>query len=309
MNDVFIVITNKCNNNCYYCLNKNILNTNEDISFDSFKSLINRLRTQSIVFYGGEPTLHKDIFKFLEYCILNNKKVTIPTNGNFDDISNTLLKYHGINNPKIRFLFNVSDYKNIKYKKLFIENLNKFNNKYVITGSYVLDYTKNINNIIIDINELLDNLEKPIMLSLSPLMSSPYNQNQSIDLIKNTKVKEYNSILYDYYKKNSKIKNIDISRHELLCNCSVEGLENYKNIECGKSVKVDEKYLYFCYLCDYKIDHQKYKYIDDCYPILIKEIKKSYSKYELYPSCLKCDFSEKCTFKYCNRIKEVIEYV
>lgn len=79
----FIEVTRKCNLFCKHCLNnsgkelENTLTSNE--IFDLIRKL-GRAGIQEIRFTGGEPLLHKDIFKFIKYADELNIRTSIGTN-------------------------------------------------------------------------------------------------------------------------------------------------------------------------------------------------------------------------------------
>lgn len=83
-NRAHITITLKCNNNCIFCLQGHHPNINhrsfEDIKIEldeAIKSKVNK-----IILSGGEPTIHPDFLKIVNYCTKNKvKQVQAITNG------------------------------------------------------------------------------------------------------------------------------------------------------------------------------------------------------------------------------------
>ncbi|MGV8087078.1 MAG: radical SAM protein [Candidatus Woesearchaeota archaeon] len=77
-----LFITNKCNKRCKGCFYEENLGTDE-ISFDKYKNLIlsYKDKIQKVILLGGEPTIHKELDKMIEFNIENNLKTTIYTNG------------------------------------------------------------------------------------------------------------------------------------------------------------------------------------------------------------------------------------
>jgi len=64
----YLEITSKCNLRCLHCYNESGILKNE-ISFELFKRLIDEFDEKpDITFSGGEPLLHPDIWKMLEYA-------------------------------------------------------------------------------------------------------------------------------------------------------------------------------------------------------------------------------------------------
>ena len=79
---IYIEITNGCNLNCDFCVknSKKIIN----ISYDNYKYIINKIKdyTKEIYLHVlGEPLLHKDINKYIEYANNLGILVNITTNG------------------------------------------------------------------------------------------------------------------------------------------------------------------------------------------------------------------------------------
>lgn len=92
----YIHITFKCNLNCEYCYQKNNLNKNSDLSFENYKIILSKLKEvgcQSVVLTGGEPLLHKDIYKILEYTKSLNIEISLLTNGTMLKLKNKVIEY------------------------------------------------------------------------------------------------------------------------------------------------------------------------------------------------------------------------
>ncbi len=106
LNVMYLILTDKCNFACKYCFVEG--NIKKDYKFSSMNEAtakraidlfflnINKkkLKKSQIIFYGGEPLLNKDVFKFaVEYIQENQKKISfehkhtmmIVTNGTFVD--------------------------------------------------------------------------------------------------------------------------------------------------------------------------------------------------------------------------------
>lgn len=94
----YLEITSKCNLRCLHCYNESGILKNE-ISFELFKRLIDEFDEKpDITFSGGEPLLHPDIWKMLEYAQdkINNDSVLI-TNATLitDEIASSHIKFSG----------------------------------------------------------------------------------------------------------------------------------------------------------------------------------------------------------------------
>ena len=81
--NIYVEITKACNLACRFCPSSKNNNHNEYLSFDKFKHLINEIKdyTEGIYLHIlGEPLLHKDLFKFIDYAS-SYLKVSVTTNG------------------------------------------------------------------------------------------------------------------------------------------------------------------------------------------------------------------------------------
>ncbi len=78
-------ILQKCPNKCIYCSSNSDLTKEDIIDFETFKNTINFLlqkcEINEISLSGGEPLLHKDIYKMVDFCSKNKIKTTIYTSG------------------------------------------------------------------------------------------------------------------------------------------------------------------------------------------------------------------------------------
>ncbi len=120
---VYLEITNRCNLNCDFCI-KNQRKI-KDISFDEFKRIVAKIKDYTDELYLhvlGEPLLHKDINKFIDYASDNGILVNITTNGYLID--------------------KIKDNKNIHRLNVSIHS---YNSKYKIT---LEDYLNNIFTVI-----------------------------------------------------------------------------------------------------------------------------------------------------------------
>ena len=79
---IYIELTDACNLNCKFCsVNKKC---NNFMTFELFKQIINNLKKLNIfdVYYtGGEPLLHPEFKKFVEYAFNLGIRQTVLTNG------------------------------------------------------------------------------------------------------------------------------------------------------------------------------------------------------------------------------------
>ncbi len=95
---IYIEITNRCNLNCSFC--KNTKRKKEDMSLDTFKKVIDKIKKYTDYVYlhlKGEPLIHPSLEEFIDYCFDNDIKVNLTING-------TLLKENVDKLKKIREL-------------------------------------------------------------------------------------------------------------------------------------------------------------------------------------------------------------
>lgn len=82
VNSLAIHITEKCNLNCIYCNQHNF--KGRDMNFQKFCMLVDDAKANGIsevTLSGGEPFVHPDIFRMLDYCQIKGLKPLIYTNG------------------------------------------------------------------------------------------------------------------------------------------------------------------------------------------------------------------------------------
>ena len=98
MKELTIEIIQSCNKKCIYCSSNSSIGCNKCINLNKFKEVIDdgiKLGFDVVKLSGGEPLLHKDIFKMIKYCNSKNIKVILFTSGiikNNKSISKTLIK-------------------------------------------------------------------------------------------------------------------------------------------------------------------------------------------------------------------------
>jgi MoaA/NifB/PqqE/SkfB family radical SAM enzyme len=85
-------LNNKCNMNCLFCADSREVRQLPDTDFKEVCRGIkqNRVKYDSLILTGGEPTIYKDLFKILKYAkkVCKYKKISIASNG-------ILLSYEG----------------------------------------------------------------------------------------------------------------------------------------------------------------------------------------------------------------------
>jgi organic radical activating enzyme len=81
-NTLQLFITNRCNKRCRGCFYDEHLG-GEDMDFSYYTALVDQYADQieKVILIGGEPTLHPDVCRMIEYNIFSGLKTTIYTNG------------------------------------------------------------------------------------------------------------------------------------------------------------------------------------------------------------------------------------
>ncbi len=174
---VYIEITNRCNLNCDFCI-KNQRKI-KDMTIEEYKIIINKIKDYTKEIYlhiMGEPLLHKDILKFIEYANSNKLLVNITTNGYLID--------------------KIKDSKHIHRLNI---SLHSFNDKYKVPLNVYLD----------KIFTVIDNLKDHTFISLRlwikdkntinilKYINKRYNMN--ITLNNNEKIKISNNLIIDTF--------------------------------------------------------------------------------------------------------------
>lgn len=129
-----IMLNDVCNLQCSYCFANDLIKRNEkNISMSNFIAAVDFILTskteERIGIIGGEPTLHPEFSKILQYLIDNEKvnEVIIFTNGILID-----KYYNHLSDPKFFLLINCNSQKDIgvdNYENLK-RNIRKLNEEY-----------------------------------------------------------------------------------------------------------------------------------------------------------------------------------
>lgn len=83
---VQLYITRRCNLDCRYCCVKD--NSKKELNTEEFKRIIDRLHylgCRFVSFFGGEPTLRKDLCELISYASKKNMITMLSTNGTLID--------------------------------------------------------------------------------------------------------------------------------------------------------------------------------------------------------------------------------
>ncbi len=117
-----VVINSKCNKGCSFCFAKDTRD-GDDMTFDYFKELLKFHQYGPIKLLGGEPTLHPDFLKMVNYAVNHGVNVTVISNFLFSEtVKDGLVEI--LKNNKLQFLANGSKHSNPEMYDLFVENYN-----------------------------------------------------------------------------------------------------------------------------------------------------------------------------------------
>lgn len=84
LKEISIEIIRRCPNNCLHCSSSSGLNCDEIISFEKFLDVVNgavELGLQTICFSGGEPFLHPEIIRMIEFVYEKGLNSYVYTSG------------------------------------------------------------------------------------------------------------------------------------------------------------------------------------------------------------------------------------
>lgn len=135
----YINITNNCDANCEFCCMWSDSSKNTFMNFDTFKKIIDEKQDDfELQLEGGEPTLHPDLFLFMEYARSTNrcKKIIILTNGlKLDNYLKRLIDFANTYNIPILIKMSIN-YWLLKLDPNLIEKAKEYHS--------ILEFTKNI---------------------------------------------------------------------------------------------------------------------------------------------------------------------
>ena len=182
----YLAITNDCNHNCEYCSCYSRPGKNTYMSLDIFTSYIDS--TSEIIevqFEGGEPLMHPDFYKMIDYCIKTNRcdKIIITTNSK-------LIPYRK-EKEWLKFIIDNSTM-NFVLKPSINDHLYRNQDNLFEKLSNILDYSKDIPNLTILFNVRMD---------------KTINDRVIMDNIEFNGLKDYSNIFY--FQRYGRAKNVD----------------------------------------------------------------------------------------------------
>ena len=164
LKEMSIEILRKCPNNCVHCSSKSSITCSEIIPYDLFCNVIHNaieLGLKTVCFSGGEPILHPDFIKMIEYVNSLNLDSYIYTSGIYVNESNNpnsipLSILNGIKNKVTKLIFNIEAASentydlvmgtkgNFKYLKQSIKDANEIG---ILTEAHFVPMKLNIGEI------------------------------------------------------------------------------------------------------------------------------------------------------------------
>ena len=204
-----VVLTNKCNRNCFYCINSQTDKTLElDIfpAFAKIKNCVQKYGIKEIVLLGGEPLLHPRLFDFIKMLkTLGLRKIGLTTNGDFLNQGMIIdLAKSGINFINIS-IDNFSVRKLREYKefyslfKEFNDNLKVRVNTNVYRGNH--DKLFDLLDFLTDLHDCCDEIRVSNLIFKDSFSVNKINSREAVDRIMYDEeyIKLFNDI-QEYYE-------------------------------------------------------------------------------------------------------------
>lgn len=187
---IYVEITNNCNLACSFCIkNKRI---KKNMSFEKFKIVLNKIKKYTNYIYLhvlGEPLLHPEINKFIDYAS-KYFKVNITTNGY---LINNILNNRNIRQINIslqsydsKYGISLEQYMNNIFKTVDILKENTFiSYRFWVKNKYSKDILNMINkkyDIVLDIDDIKNNstINKNIFISINEEFNWPNLNNKEL---------------------------------------------------------------------------------------------------------------------------------
>jgi radical SAM protein with 4Fe4S-binding SPASM domain len=110
MSTIYFNLTDFCNQSCPFCFARKEMthNSKKQINYSFYKKIaidLKKLGDLTLDFLGGEPTLHTEFTKIVDFSMKHFLSIRLFTNGTFSlEAKKTLLKY----TPRIFFVINIS---------------------------------------------------------------------------------------------------------------------------------------------------------------------------------------------------------
>ena len=233
---ILLFITNMCNLNCEYCFDRANVHAKDEIDFDYIKTIVDsNPQVDKYDIMGGEPLLHRDLNKILNYLIKKGKKVGLYTNGFLlnglrQDYKNLRLNiaFHSIDSPKI----------NLKPISLLSEQIKKF--QYIYPMKLVFLMIEENKNLLFDFAKYVeDNFENILKLTIGLIRNEEDYYNDNFEGI--VPLGEYAKIVQDFINKYEGRLDIDIFAEGMLYTENLPRMQK-NQINRFKCIFVNNKY-------------------------------------------------------------------
>lgn len=180
VHEICINITRRCNLHCLYCYVSDFINQKNshekmDLSLTEIKNLVHLEKIDSVYLTGGEPFMHSEIMKIIDYFYSSGKRINIASNGLL--IENQMMTF--LSEKKVKLLISVRE----EYEETF-----KVINKVTSAGVDVECYHLPVKNSPYILTKLLE--ECPAVTKIKLLYDSQ----------KPKRAKEWFGLLFDIYK-------------------------------------------------------------------------------------------------------------
>lgn len=269
LKEISIEIIRKCPNNCVHCSSCSAINQTEIISYEKFCEVINdaaKLGLKTLCFSGGEPLLHPDFCRMIDYVYSFGIDIYIYTSGiyynnmKFLSIPKDMLIH--MKNKVKKLIFNVEASNDSTYDKIMgthgnfsilkdsIINAVKFG---ITCEAHFVPMKYNYN----EIENTIDLCQKLGIDKISFLRLVPHGraeQNQDKILLNNEETKELKQKLQDLFNNRIQIG--------IRIGTPLAGEECRHNCEAANG-KLNIRYDGKVYPCEV-FKNNKVKFIDGC---------------------------------------------
>lgn len=204
-----------CNSNCIFCFSSSTGENEMQINYADFVKEIAHVNPQyndKVIFNGGEPTIHPDFYKMLNYINLYNTNVVIYSNAisvDINKIKNTdnitwIVPIHGYENTHCAITRRPNSYKyTMRTIKQFQSKGIPYALKFIINRSMISDK--------FEIDRFLKNNKLyPKEIILARLNKTKKSIINSVELPQQQELKNYVNIISKQLRKYYKLKYIDI---------------------------------------------------------------------------------------------------
>lgn len=123
LNEISIEVIRKCPNRCLHCSSYSTENCSEIITLQKFKEVVDgakKIGLQTVCFSGGEPFLHPDIIKMIEYVYDVGLNSYVYSSGIYMDVQGKRMSIpkiilKGISKKVTKIIFNIEAAEEVTY--------------------------------------------------------------------------------------------------------------------------------------------------------------------------------------------------